>query len=97
MVRNYYDDPAVSVSYRFANLELRPVVWEKDVFVNQILVGDALAISTDQAKEHFLTKVFEIKDPNDKAILFGYQTNPEKKRAQNLAREQLRNRGTLSR
>lgn len=97
LVRDYYDGPSIDISYRFANLELRPVVWEKDIFIDQILVGDALAISADQAKEHFLTKVFEIKDPNGKAILFGYRTDPEKKKAENLAKERARIRGTTPR
>lgn len=97
LVRDYYDAPPVDISYRFANLELRGIIWEKDIFEKQILVGDALAISSAQAAEHFLTKVFEIKDPNGRAILFGYRTDPEKKKADNRIKEQGKTRGLISR
>lgn len=79
LVKNYYADLSLSGEYKFANFELRPIVWKKDVYLDQILVGDELTISADQIKEHFLQKVLEIKDPNGKAILIGYQTNPKKK------------------
>ncbi len=97
VIKRYYDDPSISVNHSFANLELRPVVWEKDIFIEQILVGDALAISIDQMKEHFLTQVFQINDPNGKAILFGYRTDPEKKKADNLAKQKRKLGGRLSR
>lgn len=90
---NYYSNPDIDLSRRFANLELRPVIWASDVFVDQILVGDALAISDQQASEHFLDKVLEINDPNGVPILFGYKTNPTKKRADNWAKELLQARG----
>jgi len=79
-VKSYYANPPLSGNYRFANIELRPIEWKRDIYVEQILVGDELTISSDQAKEHFLERVFEIRDPNGKALLFGYQTNPQKKR-----------------
>ncbi len=84
---NYYSVPDIDHTHRFANLELRPVTWISDVFVDQILVGDALGISSQQVGEHFLAKVFEISDPNGVPILFGYRTNPAKKRADNWAKE----------
>ena len=87
ITKDYYSNPKISLSYKFANVELRGVAWEKDIFVDQILVGDPLTISADQAREHFLSKVFEIKDPNGKPILIGYRTDPEKKRLDNLAKE----------
>ena len=80
-VKSYYANPPLSGNYRFANIELRPIEWKRDIYVEQILVGDELTISSDQAKEHFLERVFEIKDPNGKPVLIGYRTNPEKKRS----------------
>ena len=90
---NYYSVPDIDHTHRFANLELRPVTWISDVFVYQILVGDALAISSQQVGEHFLVKVFEINDPNGIPILFGYKTNPLKKKADNRTKESLKVRG----
>lgn len=89
LVVKYYSDPNVDFVHRFANLELRPVIWINDIFVDQFFVGDALAISNKQITEHFLVKDFEINDPNGKPILFGYKTNPTKKKADNLAKEHL--------
>ncbi|MBI2326123.1 hypothetical protein HYU91_01920 [Candidatus Collierbacteria bacterium] len=93
LLANYYSVPNIDLSHRFANLELRPVTWARDVFVDQILVGDALAISSQQVDEHFLVKVFEINDPNGIPILFGYKTNPLKKKADNRTKESLKVRG----
>ena len=80
-VKRYYTNSPLAGSYKLANIELRPVEWKRDIYVKQILVGDELTISSDQAKEHFLERVFEIKDPNGKPILIGYRTNPQKKRS----------------
>ncbi|OHA75702.1 MAG: hypothetical protein A3I38_02350 [Candidatus Wildermuthbacteria bacterium RIFCSPLOWO2_02_FULL_47_10] len=93
LAREYYSNPKISPSYKFANVELRGITWEKDIFVNQILVGDPLAISADQAREHFLVKTFEIKDPNEKPILVGYKTDPGRKAAANLPSKIRNERG----
>ncbi|OGM15603.1 hypothetical protein A2V56_00145 [Candidatus Woesebacteria bacterium RBG_19FT_COMBO_42_9] len=76
---NYYDNPPFDQNFKFANIETRSIVWEKDIYRNQVLVGDNLAISTQQAEEHFLTKVIEIKDPLGEVIFLGYKTNPAQK------------------
>ncbi len=86
-IKNYYSNPPINASYKIANVELRGIAWEKDIFVDQILVGDPLTISADQARGHFLTKVFEVKDPNEMPVLIGYRTNPGKKRLDNLIKE----------
>lgn len=72
----YYKNPPFNPNYNFANLEIRPIYWEKDIYVDQILVGDSLAISDSQIESHFLKKVIDIKDPIGKSIIIGYQTNP---------------------
>ena len=84
VANNYYSDPRVDKSYAFGNIKLRGVSWEKDPLIDQVLVGDPLTISDGQAREHFLSRVFEIKDPNGRPILIGYQTNPARKRFDNL-------------
>lgn len=76
---SYYKNLDFNANVSFANIETRAIDWEKDVYKKQILVGDELSISEGQAKEHFLTEVFEIKDPIDQVIFRGYRTNPLQK------------------
>lgn len=79
-LKNYYTDTKFDSYYKFANVETRSVIWEEDIYREQIIVGDKFTISEEQAKEHFLTKVFEIKDKLDEEVIFlGYQTDPVKK------------------
>jgi len=75
----YYDNLPFDRNFHFLNLETREIDWEKDIYRSQILVGDSLAVSPQQAEEHFLEKVFEIKDPLDEVVFQGYKTNPEQK------------------
>lgn len=76
---HYYEGLPFDPNFHFANLETRGIDWEKDIYRNQILVGDSLAISPQQAEEHFLKKEFEIKDPLGEVIFLGYRTNPTQK------------------
>jgi 4-amino-4-deoxy-L-arabinose transferase-like glycosyltransferase len=76
---NYYTNTKFDNHYKFANLETRNIEWEKDVYKDQVLVGDEFAISASQAKEHFLTKVLEIKDPVGEIVFVGYKTNSAQK------------------
>lgn len=79
-LRNYYTDTEFDSYYKFANIETRSLIWEEDIYKEQIIVGDKFTISQEQAREHFLTKVFEIKDKLDEEIIFlGYLTDPTKK------------------
>jgi hypothetical protein len=77
LLNNYYDQTSFSREYKFANIETRPINWLADDYVDQILVGDALAISDSQAQEHFLTRVFVITDPLGQVIFRGFKTNPQ--------------------
>lgn len=72
----YYNNIVFNSSYKFQNIETRGIEWEKDIYEEQILVGDEFAISPLQAKEHFLTKIFEIRDPTSEIVFRGYKTNP---------------------
>lgn len=80
IIKGYYEDVQFDGYYKLRNFETRPIDWETDIYYKkQILVGDSLAISDDQVKEHFLEQVFEIRDPLAKIVFQGYRTNPEKK------------------
>ncbi|OGM22630.1 hypothetical protein A2961_03515 [Candidatus Woesebacteria bacterium RIFCSPLOWO2_01_FULL_39_21] len=76
---NYYSALPYNHNYYFANVELRPLNWESDIYKDQILVGDTLSISQGQVEEHFLKKEFEIQDPLGETLLQGFRTNPKLK------------------
>lgn len=75
---NYYQDLAFDTYRKFGNIETRNIRWEADPGREQILVGDALAISKQQAQDHSLTQLFEIKDPLGEVVFRGFETNPSK-------------------
>jgi hypothetical protein len=52
-------------------------------------VATPLAVSADQAKEHFFTKAFAILGLDEKVIFNGYQTNPDLKREDDRKKLQL--------
>jgi len=76
---NYYQNQKFEQNYSLLNVEIMPIAWDKRLCTPQILVGDSLAISADHVKEHFLIKVFEIKDEKNMVLLQGYETNPKLK------------------
>ena len=75
----YYTDLFFDDYYKFANIETRNLDWGKDPLRAQIIVGDELAISPGQAKEHNLELVFEIRDPINYIVFRGWRTNPLEK------------------
>jgi len=75
----YYGSVEFVEEYALDNIEVRPIFWKGDVYKEQILVGDSLAISEGQIKEHKLKLEFEIKDLTDRVSLKGYSTNPKEK------------------
>lgn len=77
--KNYYNNITINPNYSFKNFEVRPIFWEKDIYKNQILIGDRLTFSDQQIREHKLTRVFQIKDPLDNIVFEGYRTNPQEK------------------
>lgn len=72
----YYSDFEFDEPYMLDNIEARPIVWEKDIYKEQVLVGDLLAISDSQVKEHNLKFLFDIKDTAGDIALKAYMTNP---------------------
>lgn len=76
VIDHYYEAATFSRNYKFGNIETRPIYWEEDIYRKQVLVGDPLSISENQAKEHSLTLQFEIKDLRNEVLLKGYSTKP---------------------
>jgi len=75
----YYQDTKWNDHYVLDPFETRTINWEEDIYKDQILVGDELAVSEGQAREHFLINIFEIKSPSGEIIFKGYKTDPAKK------------------
>lgn len=76
----YYGSLEFEEEYTLDNIEARPIFWKEDIYKEQILVGDSLAISDEQIKEHKLKFEFEIKNPSGEVSLKGYSTSPKEKR-----------------
>src|SRR3989344_3342913 len=72
----YYSSIEFEEVQKVNNIDARPIFWEKDVKIDQILVGDSLAISDEQIREHKLKFEFEIRDLTGKVSLKGYSTTP---------------------
>lgn len=74
--QNYYKVDGESLERSFANVETKNIEWRRDIYIDQIIVADSLAVSPDQEKEHKLKRVFEIKDLLGNIVFVGYETNP---------------------
>ena len=86
---NYYSDIVFKSEYNFGNIEIRNINWEEDIYKDQILVGDELSISSAQAEEHYLSKIFEIRDPIGTLVFQGFRTNPKAKCLHTLNRSRF--------
>jgi len=75
----YYSSVDYEKEYKIDNVEVRAINWKEDVYKDQILVGDPLAISQQQVDEHKLKLEFELKDLSEEVSLRGYSTNPRQK------------------
>lgn len=56
----YYTNLHANSQKIIGNITWRPIVWEKDLLIHQYLVGDSLALSDQQIKEHHLKLIREI-------------------------------------
>lgn len=79
IANNYYSNFEIEESYDLGNIESKAIEWENDIYKDQILIGDNLAISEGQIKEHKLGQVFTISDRSGKVVLWGYLTHPKDK------------------
>lgn len=73
----YYTNMTRNRDKKIGTITTRAIVWEKDLAVDQYLVGDQLAISNDQIKNHKLTLIKDVLYP-DRGVAFRIvRTNPE--------------------
>lgn len=60
---NYYSAPDPALVYKFSNIEVRKIDWEKDSKKELVIIGDEFSISENQQKEHNLEMIKQISDP----------------------------------
>lgn len=76
---SYYNNTDLEIETKIDNFDIRPIIWHKDICEDEILVGDQLAISDEQAQEHKLTLLFPVTGLDGKTKLTAYITNPRAK------------------
>jgi hypothetical protein len=76
-LKDYYQLGQWNREISWANIEVRKIDFQKDIFVNQLIVAKPIDLSDSQAKEHFLTTAFVIMVLDNEILFNGYLTNPE--------------------
>ena len=73
----YYTNMGRNKTKRIGRIVTRPIDWEKDLSVEQYLVGDSLSISYEQIERHNLNLINEIKFPDGRVAFLVVKTNPK--------------------
>lgn len=76
---NYYSLTNFDNNFRIKNIEYRSINWIDDVYKEQIIVVNLLAVSDTQAKEHKFKLLHEIPDINGEVVLRVFRTTPKEK------------------
>ena len=77
-IQNYYTDTKWVNYYHDLNVRFDPLIWEKDVYISQLIAGNGLLISPNQAQEHLFTKEFTFSYQNQ-ILTAAYLTHPDQK------------------
>jgi len=72
---DYYTNMKRNRNKIVGQITTKPIEWEKDLKIKQYLIGDALAISDQQIKEHNLTLIKDIYYPDGSIVLRIVETN----------------------
>lgn len=81
---DYYTNMTRIKTKKIKNITVKGLEWGKDTELEQILVGDSLAINHIQIKEHCLTRIFEIRGLSGEILFMGLKTNPELKKEKGI-------------
>lgn len=73
---DYYRTASLAESFNLDNIEIKQIDWAEVDCWDLILVGDLLAVSDEQAKNHNLTPFFDIKDIAGNVTIKAFKTNP---------------------
>lgn len=93
-LKEYYINLFRNRERHIGNIITRSINWEKDLMVDQYLVGDELAISPQQIKIHNLTLITEIKYPDGTVAFRIVRTNPIWEKLQRTDKTQALPKGT---
>ncbi len=87
-INEYYTNLKRNPEKHIGRMTTRSINWEKDLLINEYLVGDELGISTQQISEHKLELISEIRYPDGTVAFRIVKTNPgfekEQRRLYNL-------------
>lgn len=72
----YYTNMNRNKDKKVLNIATHPIDWQHDLNENRYLIGDELAISLQQIKEHNLTLIKQIDFPDGNVALRIVETNP---------------------
>ncbi len=75
--QEYYTNMDRNKDKNIGKIATHPIDWEHDLNEKRYIVGDELAISLQQIKEHNLTLIKEIKYPDGTVALRIVETNPK--------------------
>jgi len=73
---NYYTGYDVETQYNLGNVQVRPIIWEEDVYKRQLIVGDSISISDSQVLEHKLQLLYEFNFFDGGRSIRVFTTNP---------------------
>jgi hypothetical protein len=73
----YYTKMSRRSTWDLGNIKIQPIDWENDTAKKQYLIGDRLAISDEQIKEHDLTLIKDIYYPDGVLAFRIVETNPD--------------------
>lgn len=80
-VTNYYTASYWPNERKIGRIDIRDIVWEKDILINQVIIFGELGLGDRQIAEHCMSKVFEVKGLDGKRLYIAVKTNPELKLA----------------
>lgn len=75
-LNEYYTNMNHNKFIKLGNIITRPINWETDPNIEQYIIGDGLAISDSQMREHRLDLIRDIKYPDKSAAFRIVKTNP---------------------
>lgn len=74
--KEYYTKLDRLSNWKIGNITVRPIEWKPDLKIKQVLVGDSLAISDDQIREHGLKLIKDVAYPDGSTAFRIVETNP---------------------
>lgn len=78
--QEYYTNMNRVEEKNIGRINVRRIFWKEDIYKEQYLAGDTLALDEGNIREHCLEVVVEVKNPKGEVVYRLVKTNPEKKK-----------------